>query len=158
MNKTLPKTIPLEDIRQLICKRLALPELWKSHIASLETRAGGEKVWKLAWKARGEDRELYYWVRADAASGEILDLDHGIPSAAKFKRQWCSQEEAIAIAQEFIARVYPGKAQQVEPYAVHTEMDCYRLHFRRLANGVPLTRTGLKLRWSRWPGWCGIYI
>jgi len=137
LNKNWPKTIPLEDIRQLVQERLTLPKHWKTHTARLETWAYGKKIWKLEWKTREKDREVHFWVNADAASGEILDLDQGIPAAIKFKRQKCSREEAITIAQKFLEQVYPDKAQQVEPYAVDTQTDCYRLRYRRLANGVP---------------------
>lgn len=145
MNRTLPKIIPLEEIKQLVQKRLALSEGWDEHTARLETWTSGKKIRHLAWKAQDQEREEYFRVSVDAASGEILDLDHVIPGAAMLKQHWCSREEAIAIAQKFIEQVYPDKARQVEPYAVHTQMDCYRLRYRRLANGIPFNPDGFEI-------------
>ncbi len=127
---------------------VSIPDYLELQSASLykDGRFPELRAWRLYFYSQyvdGERNSESFHVRIDAESGELYSMSHNWPHDSEIKVGTLSPEQAKEVADAFMQRHNPDKANQVELQSVPTKDEdkdnalYYSFFYRRMVNDIP---------------------
>jgi len=153
----------IEDTAKLLTQEAAIanvkkwveiPENIKLQSANLglDGAANPKRVWSLNWSSEENDSYKYVYARVDASTGEVLSFNVYSSDQGSNDAKAIDRTAAKAIADDFLKRIQPNRAQQVEYVELQEygqiypmEQQTHYFSYQRLVNGVPVPGNGFSI-------------